>query len=84
MTLRHRVSSPKRLHEPDLVLSGVRDEARYSRVADASPRNVQHPAQCHLVTGVHNELQVGEQVPDLTAIVETRPPDHLVRNAPFH
>ena len=57
--------------EPGHVLQGA--------VADAAPRHVDHPPQRDLVGRVGDQPQVGQQVPDLPALVEPHAADHLVR-----
>ena len=59
--------------------AGERHHALLGPVADPPPRHVQHPAQRHLVVGVGDQPQVGEQVADLAPLVEPDPADHLVR-----
>src|SRR6185369_10694770 len=48
--------------------------------ADAARRHVDHAPQAHIVVGIDDQLQVGERVLDLLALVEADAADDLVRD----
>ena len=53
-------------------------------VTNSALRHVDNAAQAHRVIRIIHDAQVGHQVPDLAAFVETRATDHLVRDARAH
>ena len=53
-------------------------EPRLAGVADPAPRRVDHAAEADLVGGVDQQLEVGDRVLDLGALVELGAADHLV------
>src|SRR3954452_20976960 len=70
-----------RLPERDLALVGPRLEARERRVADAAPWPVGDAQERDRVIRVVEHLEISDEVLDLSALVEARAADHLVRHA---
>ncbi len=67
--------------EGDTLAFGKGREHRLGPVADPPLGHVEDAPQVHRVRRVHQHPQVGEQVPDLTALVEAHPADHPVGQA---
>ena len=55
-----------------------------ARVAHPALGNVDDALERHLVGGVHDRAQIGDDVLHLASVVETRAPDHLVGKAEAH
>ena len=73
-----------RLGEGDVLQRGPGAEAGDRGRPDPPLGHVDHPAGRHLVGGVGQQADVGQQVLDLPAVVEAGAPDHLVGNALAH
>ena len=56
-------------------------ERLHHALADAAGRHVDHPPQADVVVRVQDELEVGQRVLDLLALVEPDAADDLVGNA---
>ncbi len=79
---RWHVGRPRQsLRETNPVLCCLRRDVLERAVANATARHVDDTAQRDLVLRVGDEPQVGEQVTDLSALVEPDAADHLVRHA---
>src|SRR5215210_5185031 len=67
-------------HLPDRAAGGirVRAEPALARVADPAPRRVDDASEADLVGRVDEQLQIGDRVLDLGALVELGPADHLI------
>ena len=63
------------------VARRVVGQALDGRLADAAGRRVDHAQQGHLVAGIVQQLQVGQDVLDLLALEEFQAVDHLVGDA---
>ena len=73
-------------HLPDVGADRVRvrEHPRLGLLADPAPRRVDDAAERDRVGGVGEQLQVGDRVLDLGALVELRPADHLVGDLESH
>ncbi|GAA3297762.1 hypothetical protein GCM10020295_31490 [Streptomyces cinereospinus] len=71
----------ERLREADLLALGEGVDHRFGAVADAALGHVEDPAQRHRVLRVGQHAQVGQDVPDLLALVEADAADDLVGQA---
>ena len=75
---RHALGVPRGV--PDRVAGrvGVGEQPALAGVADPAARGVDHPREADLVGRVDQQVEVGDGVLDLGALVELGPADHLV------
>src|SRR5262249_54743692 len=73
-----------RVYLAEVVLQGIVRHTLECRLAQSTPRIVDHALKSHTVIRIEDQLQISDDIFDFGAVVEPRSTNHRVRHAAAH